>query len=79
MDTSDGSKSKCKTACPYDDGAKYYVDATTDSDNPKCVINCPANHYIDDLTTTGLRICVPSCLNLEPTAYIYADSTISNR
>ena len=41
--------------------------------------SCPPNHYIDDLTTVDLNMCVPSCLNLEPSAYIFEDSTSDNK
>ena len=35
----------------------------------KCVDECPEGYYIDSLTTNA-SLCVKSCKNLEPSAYI---------
>ena len=50
-----------------------YLDEISDSNNPKCASNCSGN-YIDSLTISGVKRCVSSCKNLEPTAYIYTDT-----
>ena len=43
----------------------------------RCVAECPLHTYMDDeLTLAGEKICVPSCKNLIPTAYIYWDEEI---
>ena len=49
---------------------------------PKCTASCSGDiyKYIDnELTTDGLKICVKSCKNLEPTAYIYNDPDNDNQ
>ena len=58
---------------------KYYVDETTDPNNPTCVTSCPTGYYIDGLTTDKYKICVKSCRNLIPTAFIYEDPDNSNK
>ena len=65
--------------CPY---KALYVDPT-DEHYPKCTADCPNDgeyKYIDnELTTSGLKICVKSCKNLEPTSYIYKDPDNGDR
>ena len=80
MDPDNGNKSTCVRVCPVD---KPYVNIA-DENNPKCDTKCYSKddksieHYIDDeLTTPGLKICVKSCEELKPTAYIYNDPDIN--
>eukprot|EP00828_Plagiopyla_frontata_P047387 TRINITY_DN873_c0_g1_i8.p1 TRINITY_DN873_c0_g1~~TRINITY_DN873_c0_g1_i8.p1 ORF type:complete len:2601 (+),score=459.84 TRINITY_DN873_c0_g1_i8:925-8727(+) len=73
IDTDDGNKEKCVYECPSK--AKYVIESNTTF--PKCATQCNSNYYIDDLTTAGLSLCVPSCKNLVPTAYVYTDPEIS--
>ena len=66
--------------CPYK--AKY-VDPT-ETHYPICAKSCPTDangyQYIDDeLTTPGLKICVKSCKNLVPPAFIYTDTDNESR
>ena len=62
---------KCVRNCPTK--GNIYLDEISDSNNPKCASNCSGN-YIDSLTISGVKRCVSSCKNLEPTAYIYTDT-----
>ena len=73
---SDISKEKCIRKCP--DSVKY-IDKTTDTENPRCTATCPANHYIDEVTIVGEKVCVTSCKNKIPTAYLYIDTSDSNK
>ena len=44
---------------------------TTDVDHPICASKCPDSaKYIDPLTNSNSKVCVSSCKNLLPTAYI---------
>ena len=66
-DPDNGGKETCVRVCPID---KPYVNIK-DPNFPKCDSVCHSQgniqHYIDDeLTTPGLKICVKSCLDLEP-------------
>ena len=71
----DAGVATCKTECPSD---KKYIDAV-DPDYPKCVANCPENYFIDKITDSKFMYCVPSCLNLRPTTFIFADPSNGDR
>lgn len=45
-----------------------------DIENPKCTESCPAGApYLNNLTNPGSAICVSSCKNLLPSAFINKD------
>ena len=56
---------KCVSKC--DDGE--YINPE-DEERPICVSECPTNYYIDEITNSSLKVCVPSCKNLIPSSYI---------
>ena len=60
-------ENKCHRSCK--DLSKY-VDPE-DPDRPTCADKCPENYYLDEDTFDKEDVCVPSCKNLVPTAYIY--------
>ena len=60
---------KCPDSAPYID--------YRNKDIPECVSTCATDFFIDDITTPGVKICVRSCKNLNPTAYVYEDSDIT--
>ena len=51
---------------------------TADLDHLTCVASCPENYYIDNLTS-NVSMCVKSCTNLEPSAYIYKNASNANK
>ena len=57
-----------------------YIDYS-DKNYPTCSASCPTGFYIDELTTSGLSMCVRSCKELNPVAYAYFDGdlTITNK
>ena len=68
---------KCVRKCPETADGKIYVDGITDPNNPECTKKC-LNTYIDTFTINGIKRCVSSCKNLEPTAYILKSDPINN-
>ena len=71
----DISKTTCIRKCP---ASAAYVNPINE-DQPTCSSTCPTLYYLDnELTTDGLKICVPSCHNLIPPAYIYVDTDNNN-
>ena len=63
----------CVRKCPE---SSKYVDYS-DKDYPKCGTTCPDNFYIDELTSGGVSMCVRSCKELNPVAYVYEDSDLT--
>ena len=60
---------KCVESCIYDENTFYIDDTNAD---PKCTDSCPeAAPYLDDITNSASPICVSSCKNLIPSAFIY--------
>ena len=65
-DTDDENKKKCYRECP---SSVPYVDYTAEND-PACAADCPTiveatpnagYYYIDNITTSGVSMCVKSC------------------
>ena len=80
----DPDNNKYKTCVRYCPDEVPYV--SYDFDNPQCVDECydkddgdATKYYIDDLTTPGKKLCVPSCKLLNPLAYIYEDPDLANK
>ena len=69
----DGDNKECKTSCPTD---RSYVDVNyLDDKSFVCKSECSEDYYIDELTSTSIKYCVPSCKNLIPTAFINKNGT----
>ena len=64
---------KCVTDCDYTT-KKEIIDAITDPSNPKCATSCPDGSYIDEISNSSRRVCVKSCRNLHPVAYVNIDT-----
>ena len=81
VDKDNGNKETCISLCPFVEGSivnEYYVDAS-DIDNPRCTKSCPADYYIDNLSddiSNKVRMCVPSCKDLIPSAYFYENAAL---
>jgi len=63
------------TGCVRECAAGQVIDKSN-QDKPKCALICPPLAiYIDGLTNSSAPVCVPSCKNLLPTAYIFQNGT----